>query len=82
MDIMDDLKDSTVGIKTVETESGLHLIPERQSVEIVSSSDRLVTIYNIKGQIVRTVNVRAGQKNSIHLSSGVYLIDKRRVLIK
>lgn len=77
--IADDL---IVGIETIHTVSDLSIVPIFGAVEIVSPTSTTINIYNLQGRIVDTVNTVAGVKVSVPLSSGIYVVEGKKVHVK
>lgn len=78
--IVDDLCPSA--IESVAIGDDLELIPGVNSIDIVSSTDRVVNIFNLYGRIEKSVNVQAGQRTTVALSSGLYIINKNKISIR
>lgn len=79
--IIDDL-DPVVGIASIANDADMQVIPNGHSVDIISSSDKTINVYNIHGHIVNSVRVKAGQTTTIPLQSGVYVINRNKIVIK
>lgn len=77
--IADDL---IVGIETIHTVSDLSIVPIFGAVEITSPTSTTINIYNLQGRIVDTVNTVAGVKVSVPLSSGIYVVEGKKVHVK
>lgn len=77
--IIDDLK---VGIEIITAISDLSIIPTFGAVEITSPTSTTINIYNLQGRIVDTVNTVAGVKVSVPLSSGIYVVEGKKVHVK
>lgn len=73
--------EKTVSVAEVSNDSDVILMPGARSVEIVSSTDKIINIYNIKGHLVDSVAVKAGQQTTIPLQHGVYIINKSKIYI-
>lgn len=76
--IHEDLVD---GISGVTNESGMEVIPGNRSVDVVASSNKAIDIYDIQGSLIKSVSVNAGQRITIPLRSGVYIINRTKVII-
>ena len=77
--IHEDLVD---GISGVTNESGMEVIPGNRSVDVVASSNKAIDIYDIQGSLIKSVSVNAGQRITIPLRSGVYIINRTKVIIR
>lgn len=77
--IYEDLVD---GIANITNDTDMKVLPGEHSVDIVSSTDKIVNIHNLQGLLVNSVKVNAGQKTTVPLQSGVYLINKNKIRIK
>lgn len=80
--IIDDLKESTEGVANIANDIETEVIPGAHSVIIVSSSDKMINIYNIQGQLITSVKPDTGQKITVPLESGIYVINKNKIKIK
>lgn len=63
----------TTGISSVETES-FSVISCHGSLTIINAADRLVTIYSVNGQLVKSF-VPASRNESVYLSPGIYIVN-------
>lgn len=75
-------EDLIVGIANITNDTDINVIPGEHSVDIVSSSDKTINIYNIQGLLVNSVKIKAGQRTTIHLQSGIYVINRKKIGIK
>lgn len=80
--IIDDLKESTNGIDIVASDSDLKLMPGEHTIDIVSSSNMTVNIYNLQGHLVYTCHVKAGNRTTVDLPSGIYIINRKKICIR
>lgn len=80
--IIDDLKDSVNGIASVTNAMDIKVVPGEHSVDIVTSTNKIVNIYNLHGHLVNSVKAKAGHTTTIPLQSGVYVINKNKIRIK
>lgn len=71
-----------VGIQDICNDADMKVVPGDHSVDIVSSSDKTLNIYNLQGRIVNTLNVKAGQHTNVTLPTGVYVINRNKIRIK
>lgn len=72
--IIDDLIPD--GIANITNDTDVKVLPGEHSVDIVSSTDKIVNIYNLQGYLVNSVKAKAGQETTIPLQSGVYVINR------
>ena len=77
--IYEDLVD---GIANITNDTDMKVLPGEHSVDIVSSTDKIVNIYNLHGHLVNSVKAKAGHTTTIPLQSGVYVINKNKIRIK
>lgn len=75
-------EDLTDGIASITNDTDVKVIPGEHSVKLVSSTDNTINIYNLQGYLVNSVKAKAGQKITIPLQSGVYVINKNKIRIK
>lgn len=57
------------------------IVPVEGGISVYSASDGVLDIYDTAGRRVRTVTLSAGQ-NKISLPSGIYIVDKRKVMVR
>ena len=70
--IYEDLAD---GIANITNDTDMKVLPGEHSVDIVSSTEKIVNIYNLHGHLVNSVKAKAGQATTVPLQSGVYVIN-------
>ena len=75
-------EDLTDGIESIINDADMKVIPGEHSVDIVSPMDKTINIYNLQGYLVNSVKAKAGQKTTIPLQSGVYVINRNKIRIK
>lgn len=70
------------GIESIYATSDLSIVPTYGAVEITSPTSTTINIYNLQGRIADTVNTVAGVKVSVPLSSGIYVVEGKKVHVK
>ena len=66
----------------ITNDKDMKVLPGEHSVDIVSSTDKTINIYNLQGYLVISVKAKAGQRTTIPLQSGVYVINRNKIRIK
>lgn len=77
--IYEDLVD---GIANITNDTDMKVLPGEHSVDIVSPSNKTINIYNIQGHRVNSVKAKAGQRTTVPLQSGFYIIDGKKMRIR
>ena len=72
--------DQTLGISDISLNKGIY----GGNGEIIISSDRsqIIKIFNLSGQKVTSVAVRAGERLTIPVPSGIYIVNGVKVIVK
>lgn len=75
--------EGTTGISETTTTDGtsIYSLPDR-TIQVNSSSNRILEIHSIDGRTVRTLNLTEGTHTIKDLPQGIYLIDKQKVIVK
>ena len=80
--VIDDLKTVADGIHNVTSKSDVTCIPGKNSLEIISAQNKSCNIYNLQGSMVMSVKVNAGERMSVYLPSGIYVVEGKKIRIR
>jgi len=72
---------TTDGISSVSTTSS-YVRGGRGNIEILSDTSKHLNIYNLNGQKVADVNVEAGVQQNIPITSGLYIVDGKKIVVE
>ena len=73
---------TTDGISSVSTTSSSYVRGGRGNIEILSDTTKHLNIYNLNGQKVADVKVEAGVQQNIPITSGLYIVDGKKIVVK
>ena len=74
--------DNTTGIKGVERDADLAIIPGDGVITIMAKAEKEVTIHAVNGQTVDKCNLRAGDSRTVNVPAGVYVINGVKMVVK
>lgn len=69
------------GINNIETDE-LSIVVAEGCIMANSSSRQTIGIYNISGQLVKIMDLEAGEIMSVSLTPGIYIIDGKKILVR
>jgi len=70
------------GITDVRTRGPLSVVTGHGNMMLTSTEDINVTVCNIKGTVVANLKMSAGEQQNINVPAGVYLVNKKKVIVK
>lgn len=76
-------RDETSGISMIPTsKNGLQVSVSKSSLTITADKSQNVTIHNLAGQCIRRLFVQAGCPNTVSLPSGIYVVGKKKIIVR
>jgi len=70
------------GITDVRSRGPLSVVTGHGNMMLTSTEDINVTVCNIKGTVVANLKITAGEQQNINVPAGVYLVNKKKVIVK
>ena len=81
-DELDENDGLITGITDVRTRGPLSVVTGHGNMMLTSTEDINVTVCNIKGTVVANLKMTAGEQQNINVPAGVYLVNKKKVIVK
>ena len=79
--VIDDLTSMIDGVHNTTSPTGATYIPGQNSLEIISALNMTCNIYNLQGVLVVSLKINAGERKSVSLPSGIYVVDGKKIRI-
>lgn len=81
-DVDDENDDELTSIKSLNSATTLILKSGRGSISAKAVKDTLLNVYDLMGRNIISDSLSAGTQNSYTLSSGIYIINGKKVIVK
>ena len=76
------IADTPSSINTASAETGNRIKGGKGTITAVSSTDTHLAVYNLSGQKVAELSLKAGEQQTITVRPGIYITDGTKVAVK
>lgn len=73
---------SDTGVEQVLVKNGMQIGTDKGVISILSSANKVVSVYQITGQLAAKTHVTAGVPTTISLRPGIYIVEGTKVVVK
>ncbi len=76
------VEDNPLSVDAVSAETGSYVVGGKGTITVESSTGKHLVIYNLNGQKVTELSLKAGEQQTVSVLPGIYIADGTKVAVK